>query len=382
MWIETVLIVWTGAASAWWIISTLAVRRRPLPPPAAAAADPFVFISVFKPLPRLYDSANLETTALALLSFIRQLDNRSELLLGIHPDEVVKWRPFLGQWKRDFPFANLKIVIPDNDRETDRFANRKVAWQSLLAPHAMGELWLWSDADITAPGNYLEEARAEQQSSKAGLLTHSYVVRSVRKAPDLLNALFVNVEIYPGVRFVGRRPEIYFGLGAGLFFSKKDFLEKVDWADLGSYLADDFVLGSRLGPVRLGSTVLETFSGSAGMKESVLHYLRWQKTIRWCQPSGFAAQIFVLPVLGWLACALVFPFWPLGWTGLAATALLETLWVALLFRFTGCRPPLRFYCLIPAWSVFRVLAFAACWLPWPVIWRSQAWWGPVRRSSG
>lgn len=381
MWIEAVLIAWTGIAFVWWILSVLAAQGKPRPPQATAPADPSVFLSVFKPLPRLNDSVNLERTAQALFSFVQQLDSRSELLLGIHPGEVKKWRPFLGRWKRDFPFANLKIVIPENDQETDRFANRKVAWQKLLAPHALGELWIWSDADITAPAGYLEEARAEYQTSQAGLLTHSYVVRTVRKASDLLNALFVNVEIYPGVRFVGRQPQIGFGLGAGLLFSKKDFLEKMDWPDLGSYLADDFVLGTRLGPTRLGSTVLETFSGSPGMKESILHYLRWQKTIRWCNPAGFAAQIIVLPMLGWLACALIFPFASLGWCGLAATALLETFWVALLFRFTGCRPPLRFYGLIPAWSMFRVLAFVACWLPWPVIWRSQAWWGPVRRGN-
>jgi len=381
MWVEAALLAWTIIAFSWWFISLSVVSHEPSPPKAVDNSEGgTLFLTIFKPLPRLPDLANIEKTAASLYSFVQQMDSHCEMLLGIHPDEMYKWRPYIEKWKRTHPYHKLNIVIPGDDSETDHFANRKVSWQQVLARHARGDLWLWSDADISAPPHYLREVRQEYQSSAAGLITNCYVVREVKSAPDLLNALFVNVEIFPGVRFIGRKSEIRFGLGAGLLFSRKDFEAKIDWAEAGSYLADDFFLGNRLKPARLGSTILETYSGSATLRQSIIHYLRWQKTIRWCNPTGFASQITVLPVLGWLAYTVWQPFSYAAWTGLISIILTEAAWAALLFRFTGCRPPLRFYGWIPAWSVFRVFAFLACWLPWPVIWRSQAWWGPIRRS--
>ena len=381
MWVEIALWAWTGIALLWWTLSIIVVSRKPRPPlfnkDGESAPD---FLSIFKPLPRMEDRANLEMTAQALLSFVRQLAAGSELLIGVHSGEESKWQPFFEQWRTEMPEADWKVIIPEDDRATECFPNRKISWQHVLAPHSRGNLWLWSDADITAPPGYVREALKEYQLAGAGLLTHSYVVRRVQSGPDLLNALFVNVEIYPGVRLMGAKGEIRFGLGAGLLFSRKDFEEKIAWKEVGSFLADDFYLGTHLPPVHLGSAILETFSGSARLRDSILHYLRWQKTIRWCNPLGFGSQIVILPMAGWLIMTLLSPFSSMAWTGLILTALAETVWVAILFRFTGCRPHPRFYALVPAWSVFRVLAFAACWFPWPVMWRSQAWWGPVRHK--
>ena len=290
MFVEFVLAGWSSAGIGWLLLAQQLVKRDAEKAPRlvkATGARRTETLSIFKPLPPL-GPGGLRAEAAGLESFIAQLDAESELLLGIHEADRGAVAPFLEAMRARYPEARLKPIFR---AEPDEVANPKIAWEKFLAPHAGGDLWLWSDADIIVPRRFLRSARAEFAQYGAGMLTFPYVVRKMSSGPALFDALFVNVELYPGVLLLRERGPVDFGLGAAMLFRRDDFQRRIDWQELGGALADDFMLGQRLGPVRVSVTTLETVADADTWREALLHYLRWSKTVAWNRPAGSAARV-------------------------------------------------------------------------------------------
>jgi ceramide glucosyltransferase len=201
----------------------------------------------------------------------------------------------------------------------------------------------------------------------------------------MLDALYVNLEFYPGVLLLSGQKMLQFGLGSGMLFAAEDFKRRVDWDFLGGCLAEDFHLGGLLKPTQLGSMCLSTVPAAQGWSEALLHYLRWQKNIRWCRPGPYGAQIVVIPLLGWLAWLLVNPAQQSAWMGLLAVLIADAVAALSICRVVGCRIGWRQLHILPLWSFLRGLSWVACWFPWPIVWRGQKWWSPhqvVESHSG
>src|SRR6202042_2486809 len=132
--------------------------------------------------------------------------------------------------------ARLNVVIAPRPAQ---FHSPKVSWFHHLARYAEGEVWLWSDADIIAPVGALESMRREFSESGAGMLTCPYVVRDAGAAPTMLEALFVNVEFYPGVLFCRQMGPVQFGLGPAMMFWAPRVREASPREKLGAGLADE-----------------------------------------------------------------------------------------------------------------------------------------------
>jgi ceramide glucosyltransferase len=244
-----------------------------------------------------------------------------------------------------------------------------------LAARARGELWFWSDSDIIAPPGLLTMLRRELAQPGTNLVTCPYRIRRLDAVPALLETLFVNVEFLPGVLACRQFDAVRFGFGAGLFFRAATFRERVRWEELGERLADDNLLSQRLAPVRLSAVTVDTWPAAGRWPDAVLHYLRWKKTVRWCAPVGFAGLIVITPVLGWLVVTAWQPGLLWNWFGLLVTIHLEALAAWCICRRLGCSLPGRWA--LVGWSLARALAWGACWLPWPIVFRSQRrmWWG-------
>jgi ceramide glucosyltransferase len=251
-----------------------------------------------------------------------------------------------------------------------RFLSPKVSWFHTLAEYAGGELWMWSDSDILAPPGLIDTMRRELADGQAGLVTCPYVVRCIDSGPMMLEALFANLEFYPGVLFCRGMGSVRFAFGAGMMFPAARFRERAQWEELGGRMADDNALGRALAPVRISEATVETFASESNWRDATQHYLRWQKTVRWCQPSGFAGQIVIVPVLGWLLSVLTHPGSLVAWLGLALTAQIEVMAATMLFWLIGCE--LRSGWIVSLWSLLlRPLTWLACWMPLPVVFRSQ-----------
>jgi ceramide glucosyltransferase len=379
MFVEVALLAWSALALLWWGIAcglVWAGEAKTIREEASCEADAATTLTVFKPLAPLGRSG-FDPRGIA--SFLSQLEDRDELLVGAHESDCVRLERALAELSARFSSSSMRIIWRS---EPDALANPKVAWLQILAPHARGELWLWSDADIVAPPDFLRAARSEYRAGGAKLITWPYVVREIATAPALLDALFVNAEFFPGVLLLRRLGPVDFGLGAGLLFARADLEAAVSWDDLGAALADDFLLAQRLRPVRVGQAVLSTQADEATWRAAILHYLRWSKTVRWNRPGGTAARIIVLPLLGWFALVLTKPGLFFGWLGLLGTMQMDVVAALLIMRRVGCGSRLRDLAVLEFWSLGRVLVWLACWLPWPVTWRGQRWWGPFQRPVG
>ena len=370
---EWLLIGWSLLAFCWWgitlwlvtrecrktrsrRISGSDVARRNLPP-----------LSIFKPIPSLHGDTPLPQLVGALESFISQLTADAEMLLGIEVNDAARWEPLIGKWRQMYPEARLNVIVAPRPTQ---FQSPKVSWFHHLARYAEGEVWLWSDADIAAPAGSLDAMRREFLESGAGMLTCPYVVRNVGSAPMMLEALFANMEFYPGVLFCRQMGPVRFGLGPAMMFSAARFRERADWEKLGARMADDNALGRALAPVKVSETTMVTFPSESTWRDAIEHYVRWQKTVRWCQPAGFAGLIIIQPMLGWLLAALLHPTNPVAWVGLVATGQVEVLTATTVFWLIGCE--MRSWWVVTLWSLLlRPLTWVACWMPWPVVFRSQ-----------
>jgi ceramide glucosyltransferase len=372
---EFVLAAWTAAGLAWWLVAWFLVRTEQRKKPVPLVAESMRSLSIFKPLPPLGERG-MEPLAAGLESFIAQLDAESEVLLGVRDPDREIVTAFAEAMRRKYPQSQVRIILRPR---TDSVANPKIAGQMLLAPHASGELWLWSDADILAPPGFLHSIRDEFARANAAMLTFPYVVRELPAAPALLEALFVNPDFYPGVLLLRRLGAVDFGLGSGMLFAREDFLKRVDWTDLGACLGDDFQLGQCLQPVRIGTATLETAANSLTWQDAFQHDLRWTKTIRWNRPGGSFARILILPVLGWLIAVATHPLDIFLWAGLVGMIQADVMAAAAICHRVGCRLKMRDLVTLEGWSVWRLVVWVLCWLPGPVTWSGRAWPGPLLR---
>jgi ceramide glucosyltransferase len=360
MFADILLAVWSGAGLIWWLAAWHLVmtkkRKQALEPVTTLPRA----LSIFKPLPFL-GATGLDLVSVGVESFVAQLDAESEMLLGIHEADRSATAAFVDRLKTAYPHARLKVIFRS---KPDDVANPKIAWQKILARHAEGELWLWSDADIVAPSGFLQYARLE------------YAHHEIPSAPALLEALFVNVEFYPGVLLLRQLGPVDFGLGAAMLFQRDDFFQKVDWSEIGSRLADDFYLGQTLGPVRVGQTTLATVAGAFTWPDALRHDLRWAKTIRWNQPMGSFSRLLIMPVLGWIGVVALHPSHFFTWMGLLGMIQAEVFFAAAICRGAGCHLKPRDWLFTQVWCLWRVILWCLCWLPGPVQWSGSRWLGP------
>ena len=407
---ELVLCIATLTAASWWYISlwlcwiraahiNLSTQRFK---GGIGALSTGHRITIFKPIPDRHGASPSVNTVRAISSFVDQLGPRDELLLAMSDADQYAWKDILCTWRARNNFSEDQIRVltrwkPEHssapsDRVERRFPNPKAACLYDMAPHARGEFWLWSDADVIAPEDLIEEALGVLETNprdngkvngselQARAITIPYRVCQTGSAPGVLDMLYVNAELLPGLRLISATSgTAAFALGAFTLFRAHDFHERADWQRIGESLADDFELGQALQPVAIsGKHLVEIAAEEPDWTSALLHYYRWQKNIRWCQPVGFAAQIFITPVAVCLLCLMAAPASAASILSLCwKLILLESAWALLLSRCTGCTLGWK-AAFVPLWSVIRAATWLAVWLPFPVRWGKTWWTGPRR----
>lgn len=366
-------------ALIWWSISFLSVSSFLKQPPLTPTKKKLEPLSLFKPLPPFKSEEQVARIVKCIESFIDQLLPQDEVLFLCQIRDQDYWLEKARIWEERVSGLRCKIIVsyPKNQKN---YANPKISALSELAPHATHELWWWSDADITAPCGAVSTLRQEFLETSAPLLTAPYILPSVGKNSDWLDAFFIHAELLPGITFLAKKKHIKFACGASLLFYKKDFINKIRWDELGAAIADDHFLGQHLGSVQLSKCLMQTEPSEETTQASWAHYLRWQKTVRWCQPLGFAGLLLMQPLwLAILALGLGCPF--IHVCGFMVLLLfLEALWVTLLFKNLKITTIHSVFWIAPVWSITRSVTWLLCWLPLPVHWSGKKWCKPYIKS--
>jgi ceramide glucosyltransferase len=373
-------LVWTAAAFTWWLVALLllatARRRRSR---AASAPSLRGSVSVFKSIPPIRTAAEREAFAEAIGSFVAQLQPQDELLLGLNVAEAPHWEPIVARWQATGRGLRVRMVVRERPRHC---ANPKIAWMQVLAVSAQGQLWLWSDADVTAPAGLINAICGDLNAGGGHAVTAAYTISRVGSARGLLDALFVNAEFLPGALLLGRLGSQNFAYGAATLFRADTFQARADWPQLGAALADDHKLGYLLQPVTLATPLVSTFTEPSSWREAWRHYYRWHKTVRWCRPGGYAALLLLLPALGWLWAATVTGLKLQALAALVGVLLGEALVGILACRLAGCRAPPAAWLGVLLWPLARLVTWLLVWLPLPVIWSGphRAWSAPQQQQ--
>ena len=378
-----ILFAWSVIAFTWWLVALwlLASRVRsdisvaqPTLPPASSRPS----VTIFKPLPPIRDERERAALTHAIASFAAQLAPQDELIVGLNIDHEAAWLPSVQSWRASAPNAQIRVVTRALPTQ---HANPKIAWLEVLSADARGELWLWSDADVSAPSDFLNTACGQLLKGNVNAVTAPYCIRQVDEARQVLDAIYVNLEFLPGALLLDRLNQKKFAYGAATLLRAATFKQRADWKQLGNALADDYKLGELLQPVALGPTMVSTFTRPLTWLAAWEHYYRWQKTVRWCQPGGFAALLVLMPLWGWCIAPMFGVQYGATLTGLSGVMAGEIVVALFACWLVGCRLPVRSWFGVLLWPFTRPVVWLLVWLPLPVLWsgRKREWFAPEER---
>ena len=206
----------------------------------------------------------------------------------------------------EFPQRRIRLVI-----STTQAANRKVGVLIDLAREARYPLLLVNDGDITVPAGYLQGIVGPLEDPNVGLLTCIYGARSDHW-PGRWEALGIATEFASSVLAASLLGVREFGLGATLLFRAVDLKAIGGFEAVADYLADDYQLARRI--ARLGRRIViskatvDTFLSGSTWGEVWRHQVRWARTIRVSQLSGYVGLIISNTTL-WSLVALAAGAW-------------------------------------------------------------------------
>ncbi|HEX4047735.1 MAG TPA: bacteriohopanetetrol glucosamine biosynthesis glycosyltransferase HpnI [Elusimicrobiota bacterium] len=304
-----------------------------------------------------------------LASFFRQEYPCFQLVFCLQsPDD-----PALGvvtRLKREFPDADMEVVVSKN-----RIGfNPKVNNMANGYAFAKYDLLLLSDSDVHARPDFLRRMVVPFEDTGVGLVTAFYEATGSRGLWGHMEALSVNASFLPQA-LCAAAFGMRFAMGAAMMVRRAAFESAGGFYNLADHLADDFWLGESIREagwnLELSDAVVETVPDIDDGAEHFKHLVRWARTIRICQPAGYAASLiqhgFSLLTLEVIlfgadrrALALMLGIW-------AAKAAAS----AFLGDALGGRQPVRALLLLPLAEWFSFAAWIAGCGSSRVLWRGE-----------
>lgn len=249
----------------------------------------------------------------ALTTFCRQNYPNFQIVFGVQDaaDPAVAVVHRLQARFPDLPIA-LTIDAALHGR------NRKVGNLINMMADARHDILVIADADVHVRPDYLDRLVAALHQPGVGLVTALYAgLPAMRANSDRqsdhgdsagralagqLGATQITHGFLPGAvlaRALGRQDCL-----GGTMCLHRHTLERIGgFPALVDHLADDHVLGRRVAAlglnVALADTVLLTTVPETSLRSLFRHELRWARTIRALEPSGFAASVLLQYPLVW-----------------------------------------------------------------------------------
>jgi ceramide glucosyltransferase len=264
---------------------------------AAQAAYYAPSISLLKPLYGLDPDlrANLE-------GFCRQDYPSYEILFSVR-GESDPAGPVVRQLEKDFPSVPMRLLITG----PPAYPNAKVHALEVMAEAAAHEILVINDSGVRVAPDYLRRVARPFADPATGLVT--CIARSLpsRDFGSVLEALGINSQFNPGVLTAWLLLGMQFAIGKTMAVRKQIVHQLGGFGSLGDYLADDFVLGERVAgaghTVVLSEAVPDNRLADSGLRASLAHRLRWERSSRRSRPAGYVGQIFLhnlpLALLAW-----------------------------------------------------------------------------------
>jgi ceramide glucosyltransferase len=226
--------------------------------------------------------------------------------------------------QKEFPARRIQLVVSPKILG----ANVKVSNLAQMLAEARYDYLLINDSDIRVDDDYLRRVIAPLADPRVGMVTCLYRGVAGVTLGSRLEALGISTDFCAGV-LAARQVEggIRFGLGSTLAFRRAE-LEKIGGFDsIANHLADDYELGKRIAElglgVKLSEIVVETYLPAYGLRDFLMHQLRWARGVRDARAGGYFGLIFTFGVLWALLAVLASGAALWSWCTLAATLFLR-----------------------------------------------------------
>src|ERR1051325_8151389 len=306
----------------------------------AASTYFWPFVPLRKPLHGLEPmlDRNLE-------SFFRQDYPQFEIIFGArHADDPALE---IVQALRDkYPQLKTRIILSGDPQ----FPNAKVFALEKMVSAAKGSYWVITDSDVCVKPDCLRQVIAPLLNPAVGVVTCLYSGIPAGGGWLILQALGMSVEMSSGVLVANMLEGMRFALGPTMA-TRKEIVESIGgMTALGSYCADDYVLGNlafRSGKrVVLSHHFVNHVAMNTSARSSLAHQIRWMRSTRFSRQAGHVGTglTYALPfgLLG-LFCGAGMHNWQVA-TGLFAWAFFNRVVqaIAIGWNVAGDRNCLRF----------------------------------------
>jgi ceramide glucosyltransferase len=269
-------------------------------------------ISILKPLAGL--DLDLESN---LRTFFEQDYGSFEILLAVRDAEDPAVA-IVRKLQKEYPAVASRLLITGEPP----YPNAKVFSLDRMMAAAANDLLVMSDSDIRVTPVMLKTIAAEFQDPNLGVATCPYRAVAGPSFWSKLEAVGMNTDFLAGILVARMLEGMRFAVGPTIA-ARKHVLASIGGFDrFKDYLAEDFVMGKFAAEaghgVSLSSYVIEHHIGSADLRHSAAHRLRWTRSTRRSRPAGYVGQIFTMPrPLGLLLTAWNPRLWPLLLVALA-----------------------------------------------------------------
>ena len=190
------------------------------------------------------------------------------------------------------------------------YANAKVWSLERMESAAAHKFFVVSDSDVSVTPEYLHEVMAPFADPQVGMVTCLYRGVPGGSIWSRLEAVGMSVEMSAGVLVAEMLEGMKFALGPTMVVRRESLDEAGGFRALGSYHADDFMLGNLISAERIPGSAFDPCHFdhhvlNSSLLASVLHQVRWMKSTRFSRPKGHlgTALTFSMPY-GLLAAGL------------------------------------------------------------------------------
>jgi ceramide glucosyltransferase len=278
------------AGAVFGVIATFAMGRFLGRAPAVARGG--AAVTILRPMKGLDPEADAN-----LLSLVQQ-DYRGPVRIVLGADSEAD--PSIAAARRlqaAHPGRDIVIVADPTQHGT----NRKLSNLINMAPHATGEMLVISDSDVRLPRDGLSALVAALQPPGVGLAYALYRGRPTGNLWSRIAALDINARFASSV-VMGQALNAHPVLGPTMAVKADALARAGGFERLKDVLADDFELGRmvRAQGLSIASPPMLIDHGfpERSLGELWRHELRWARTIRLLNPSGYGGSLitYVFPL--------------------------------------------------------------------------------------
>ncbi|WP_258187461.1 bacteriohopanetetrol glucosamine biosynthesis glycosyltransferase HpnI [Trinickia symbiotica] len=272
--------------------------------------------------------------------------------------------------RRLYPDAHVTVVTDTRMHGP----NRKISNILNMMPHALHDLLVFADSDVSAPPDYLRHVIGELQKPNVGLVTCVYRGRPGPGLWPRLSAQWINYHFMPSVMT---------GLALGLarpcfgqtIATRRTTLERIGgFGQFAHLLAEDNAIGEAVRKtgqkVAIPPLVVSHTCEEPSARALAAHELRWSRTIRAVDPLGHLGSVLTHPVPLALLAALLSEGAAWAWL-LVLAALLARIALKCLSD-SAVREPGRDLWLLPLRDVASFAVLIVSFFSTRVIWRGAS----------